>query len=126
MRANYADAAAIDALREGVGPAGRRLECLPGGTAGKPVMVTEFGGITFAPDSDIETWGYSVSSSPTEFVAHLSELVSALHASPVLAGFCYTQLTDTRQEANGLVDEQRVPKLPVESIRAIITGASRT
>jgi hypothetical protein len=31
-------------------------------------------------------------------------------------------LTDTLQEANGLVDEHRVPKLPVETIRAIITG----
>lgn len=122
LRTSYADAASIEAMRDGVGPAGRRLVALPAGTAGKPVMVTEFGGITFAPDSDIETWGYSVSGSATEFEEHLSELVSALHASPVLAGFCYTQLTDTRQEANGLVDEHRVPKLPVETLRAIVTG----
>jgi beta-galactosidase/beta-glucuronidase len=122
LRASYADAAAITAMREGVGPAGRRLEALPGGTSGTPVMVTEFGGITYAPDSDIETWGYSVSGSAAEFEQHLAELVSALQASPVLAGFCYTQLTDTRQEANGLVDEHRIPKLPVETIRAIITG----
>jgi hypothetical protein len=40
----------------------------------------------------------------------------------VLAGFCYTQLTDTMQEANGLLDERREPKLPVERLRRIVTG----
>jgi hypothetical protein len=40
----------------------------------------------------------------------------------VLAGFCYTQLTDTMQEANGLLDEDRRPQLPVERLRRIITG----
>jgi beta-galactosidase/beta-glucuronidase len=122
LAAHYADADAVDALRDGIGPSGRRLNALPGGTNGKPIMVTEFGGITFAPAADIETWGYSVVSSAADFEERLTELVSALHASPVLAGFCYTQLTDTLQEANGLVDEHRVPKLPVETIRAIITG----
>ena len=43
-----------------------------------------------------------------------------------LAGWCYTQLTDTAQETNGLVDEARVPKIPVERIRAIVEGAYGT
>ena len=122
LAANYADASAVAALEAGIGPAGRRLSALPGGTTGKPVMVTEFGGISFAPDADLDTWGYTSATNASEFEAKLRELVSAVQASPVLAGFCYTQLTDTRQEANGLVDENRVPKLPVETLRAIITG----
>ena len=40
----------------------------------------------------------------------------------MLAGFCYTQLTDTLQEANGLASADRVPKLPAEVIRGIVTG----
>jgi hypothetical protein len=39
-----------------------------------------------------------------------------------VAGFCYTQLTDTLQEANGLLDGHRNPKLPVELLRSFITG----
>lgn len=122
LGAGYADVAAVDALRDGIGPAGRRLVALPGGTTGKPVMVTEFGGISFAPDAADDTWGYAVATSAADLEARLRDVVSALRASPVLSGFCYTQLTDTLQEANGLTDEHRVPKLPVETIREIITG----
>jgi hypothetical protein len=44
--------------------------------------------------------------------------VSALLASPVVAGFCYTQLTDTAQERNGLLTEDRLPKIdPAEIAR---------
>lgn len=118
----YADAAAVDTLRDGIGPAGRRLVALPGGTNGKPVMVTEFGGISFAPGATESTWGYSVATSTTDLEARLRDLVSSLRSSPVLAGFCYTQLTDTLQEANGLTDEHRAPKLPIATIREIITG----
>ncbi|MDQ1531988.1 MAG: hypothetical protein QOE37_2093, partial [Microbacteriaceae bacterium] len=39
-----------------------------------------------------------------------------------LAGFCYTQLTDTLQEANGLLTEEREPKLPLAELRSMITG----
>jgi hypothetical protein len=45
-----------------------------------------------------------------------------VNASSELAGFCYTQLTDTRQETNGLCDQNRVPKLPAEDIARIIRG----
>ncbi|MDQ0726683.1 hypothetical protein [Microbacterium sp. W4I20] len=42
---------------------------------------------------------------------------------PVVTGFCYTQLTDTMQEANGLLRADRSPKLPVEVLRALVTGS---
>ncbi len=43
---------------------------------------------------------------------------------PDLAGYCYTQITDTLQETNGLLDENRNPKLPVEKLRDIIMRPS--
>ena len=41
-----------------------------------------------------------------------------------VAGFCYTQLTDTLPGANGLLAEEREPKLPLETIRSIIARPS--
>ena len=109
------------------GPAGRVIR-LPGGTdRGQPLLLTEFGGVRYTPalpedGAEERTWGYSTAADAEDFAARLTDLFSAVHGSPVLAGFCYTQLTDTMQEANGLLDEHRRPKLPMERLRAIITG----
>ena len=46
--------------------------------------------------------------------------MDAVKSSPVLGGYCWTQLTDTLQEANGLCDEHRVPKLPVEILKELM------
>lgn len=51
----------------------------------------------------------------------MSELISAVLSSPILAGFCYTQLTDTGLEVNGLCTVDRTPKIPVEEIRQIMS-----
>lgn len=40
-------------------------------------------------------------------------------ASPVIQGFCYTQLTDVEQEINGLLTFDREPKVPLTEIRNI-------
>ncbi|MBP0651119.1 hypothetical protein J8J40_29105, partial [Mycobacterium tuberculosis] len=37
---------------------------------------------------------------------------------------CYTQLTDTLQETNGLLDAERQPKLPIAALRALIVRPS--
>jgi beta-galactosidase/beta-glucuronidase len=119
----------IDALErlDEPGAAGRRTR-LPGGAErGQPLMLTEFGGVRYTPglsaeQADQRTWGYSTAVDAEDFARRLDDLLTAVHGSEVLAGFCYTQLADTLQEANGLLDEDRVPKLPVERLRAIITG----
>jgi hypothetical protein len=36
----------------------------------------------------------------------------------MFSGFCYTQFADTFQEANGLLNADRTPKLPFEVIAA--------
>ena len=60
--------------------------------------------------------------SDSEYAALLTGLFDALRASPEVAGFCYTQYMDTGQETNGLIYADGTPKLPVESIAAIVTG----
>ena len=66
------------------------------------------------------TWGYTTAAGPEDFEARLRRAFGALQASPHLAGFCYTQLTDTMQEANGLVDARRRPKIAAKVIREIV------
>ena len=39
-------------------------------------------------------------------------------ASPTLAGYVWTQLTDVQQEVNGLLYFDRTPKLPLATLRA--------
>ncbi len=126
MTERYRSAEAFQHVLNGFEQPGRRVR-LPGGTErGQPVMVTEFGGLRYTPDGGPDeakgTWGYSTVNNPDEFAARLSDWLDAVRASPVLAGFCYTQLTDTLQEANGLLDEDRNPKIAIERLRSIITG----
>ncbi|UBV44841.1 glycoside hydrolase family 2 (plasmid) [Deinococcus taeanensis] len=71
-----------------------------------PVMITEFGGIAFITDTQ-PGWGYSHARDDEAFLAHYESLLEATHDCQALAGFCYTQLTDTFQEKNGLLDEHR-------------------
>jgi hypothetical protein len=41
----------------------------------------------------------------------------------MFSGFCYTQFADTFQEANGLLNADRTPKLPLELISAATRNA---
>lgn len=43
----------------------------------------------------------------------------AIKNCPDICGYCYTQLSDVMQEANGLMDYERKPKADVEKIREI-------
>lgn len=120
LRERYGSVHAVDALVAGLGGPGRRM-LAPGTHVGDdPIMLTEFGGVRLGGSNG--DWGYSTAHSPEEFRERLEAIFDAIHASPVLAGFCYTQLTDTGQEVNGLCDENRVPKLDEEVIRAIVTA----
>jgi len=106
------------------GPGRRRV--LLGDTThtGQPIMVTEFGGLSYAPSGGERWFGYSTITSDEEYLSRFASLVTAIAEQPSLAGFCYTQLTDTLQEANGLLRADRTPKLPIEAIREIVTTPS--
>lgn len=98
----------------------RRRQLLVDDDRGQPVMLTEFGGISYHPAAGDNWMGYATVGSDDEYLHILRALFGAIYESPELAGFCYTQLTDTQQEKNGLYDEHRKPKLPVAALREII------
>jgi hypothetical protein len=101
------------------------------------VIISEFGGISFVVDDDHAEqparegafrdagWsGYGGVRSSEQLLAGYGELVTALLDSPAVVGFCWTQLTDTQQERNGLVTVGRRPKADIDRIREITTRVS--
>ena len=124
LRVNYADRESIAELVNGVGPQGRKILLGQPWSDDRPVMVTEFGGISLPLDAE-DAWGYAVVPNAQAYEERVTGLFEALEASPILAGFCYTQLTDTRQETNGLADENRTPKLPLDVIRGFVTSSAQ-
>lgn len=102
-------------------PGGRLLTIEGHAHAGQPIMLTEFGGIAFSEDAE-DTWGYTRSGDAQEFQRQYTELLSTVRSLKIMAGFCYTQFTDTYQEANGLLYMDRTPKFPLEAIRDATRG----
>jgi beta-galactosidase/beta-glucuronidase len=87
----------------------------------QPILLTEFGGIAFHRDR-AHTWGYSRVEDAADLARQYYKLLSAVRGSSLLAGFCYTQFTDTYQEANGLLYMDRTPKFPLEQIAIATRG----
>ena len=85
--------------------------------------IAKFGGIALTDKK--EDWGYSRSESSADFLERYHALLETVRSLPALAGFCYTQLTDTYQEANGLLFADRQPKAALEEIWTATTGAKR-
>jgi beta-galactosidase/beta-glucuronidase len=121
----YGTVDAIKQTLDGMNASRRRLLLLPEARTDQPVMLTEFGGLSYMPKSGDAWFGYATVGDADEYAALMKSLFDGIYESPHLAGFCYTQLTDTMQETNGLLDERRQPKLPVETLAAIIARPSR-
>lgn len=85
---------------------------------GEPIMITEYGGIAYKAD-EAEGWGYSAVKSADDLVAEYKKNTEVLLNSPVIQGFCYTQLTDVEQEINGLLTYDRQPKCDLKKIKEI-------
>lgn len=100
---------------------GGRLLLLGDGHAGQPVILSEFGGITLSSDPT-GTWGYSRADTSVGLAESYAALLGAVHSLPLLAGFCYTQFTDTYQEANGLLYADRTPKFELTEMAHITRG----
>jgi hypothetical protein len=102
-------------------PGGRQL-VIEGHPHGElPLMLTEFGGVALS-EARSGNWGYSVCATPEVFAQHFERLVQAVRNLALLAGFCYTQFSDTYQETNGLLFADRTPKMPIERIAAATTA----
>ncbi|WP_445442942.1 glycoside hydrolase family 2 protein [Clavibacter sp. km1a] len=101
--------------------------------AGQPFFVSEYGGIWWNPeeadasasagDADPEravSWGYGERvASVEEWHARFRGLTEVLLEDPRMFGYCFTQLTDTFQEQNGIYDFHRRPKFDIARIRAV-------
>ncbi len=118
LRQRYGSAEALEHTLTKVQPYYKNLMLRERVEVEAPLMVTEFGGITFDPDSEDFWNGYGAVTRVDELLERYTDLVTALLDSPVVAGFCYTQLTDTAQERNGLLDEHRKPKVDPTAIWA--------
>ena len=116
--------ASLDALKD-FKPAGKD-HYVNGYTPGlHPIMVTEFGGIKYSAeqhDSHDKNWGYTTVRTEDDLTSIITLLFRTLQNSKSIQGYCYTQLTDVATETNGLLDQKRRPKVPVEAIRSINEG----
>lgn len=88
---------------------------------GQPVIVSEFGGISFQEKQGYG-WGYSQASTEQDFLERYHAVLSPILKSPVVQGFCYTQLTDVEQETNGLLTYSRMPKIDPQLIKQVNEG----
>jgi beta-galactosidase/beta-glucuronidase len=121
LSSRFHETADLKDMLHGMGPARRRI-VLDGRELGdKPIMLTEFGGLSYMPKQGEKWHGYSTASDPADFEARLRDIFSAIAAMPHVAGYCYTQVSDTEQEVNGLLTASRSPKLPFETLREITT-----
>jgi hypothetical protein len=102
-------------------PGGRLLTLDGVEHRGQPIMLTEFGGIAYGRERQ-KTWGYSRAETPEQFAEQYRALVDVARSLSMLAGFCYTQFTDTYQEVNGLLYADRTPKFPIDEIAEATRG----
>ena len=100
-------------------PAGRILTLDGFPHRGQPIVLTEFGGIAYDTGKHEDgTWGYSRADTAAGFLDHYRRLLEVVNETHLFSGFCYTQFADTFQEANGLLNADRTPKIPLEQISA--------
>jgi hypothetical protein len=125
LRARYGTAAALSESLRTSRPHDRRLLLDGFVRSTQPVVLSEFGGISYPPQSGKPWSGYSVAEDAGSFLETYRDLVSSVLGSTALAGFCYTQLADTEQESNGLLTAERQPKVDPDRIAEITSGASR-
>lgn len=117
LRERYATLASTLAAR----PAKRDLYVQGFAHRGEPILITEFGGIAYQKDAQ-NGWGYTTASGDEDFIQRYQDVVAGVLASPVIQGFCYTQLTDVEQEINGLLTYDRQPKVDLALLGAITQG----
>ncbi len=104
-------------------PGGRELLLGADAQGDTPMVLSEFGGITIANDRG--EWGYSMCRTGEELQARYEALMDVVRDLAMFCGSCYTQFTDTYQEANGLLRADRTPKFPLEAIYNATRGGPR-
>ncbi len=137
-RAHWATGLAPNGRRAVVGTDDHDAREQVGAMLRRPFVLSEFGGVSILPDRAAsggdadrgdgaqpeEDWGYQMVADMREYEHHLADLFDAMRDGERMgmAGWCFTQLTDTQQEVNGLVTASRTPKLPIARLREIVSG----
>ena len=124
LATRYASLDSVPAVLAALRPGGRAVTIDGHPHAGQPIVVSEFGGIALSAQ-DGGAWGYARASDADDLARRYAALCEQLRASPMLAGFCYTQFADTYQEANGLLFADRTPKFDLDRV-AVATRGERT
>lgn len=89
---------------------------------GGPIFASEYGGIKWDIEGNIQSWGYgNAPQTEEEFIERYRGLTETLLNNPRIMGLCYTQLYDVEQEKNGLYTYNRVPKFDMEIFKKINT-----
>lgn len=110
----------VDTILDGNPGADRIVTACGFNHRGKPMLLTEYGGIAMAKDSGDGNWGYNGAAKDEEaFLKRFEAITQAFKHMPGFVGYCYTQLTDVFQEVNGLLDMDRNPKASIDEIRRI-------
>lgn len=121
LSSRYGSAQSVSALFDTLGPEVRTLTLDEFDSDARAIVLSECGGIMLAEDAP-EAYGYGNAPTIESWLEQVCELCRAVLYSPVICGYCWTQLTDTFQEANGLVHMDRTPKAPLKRLRAALVG----
>lgn len=95
---------------------------------GQPICLSEFGGIAIVDEQQrragnaAQPWGYQHCRTQPEFQQLVCDLIDTARTTEMFSGFCYTQFADTFQEQNGLLREDRTPKIPFATIATAVRG----
>ncbi|WP_226527136.1 glycoside hydrolase family 2 protein [Metabacillus niabensis] len=83
----------------------------------QPIIISEYGGIAFNSEKG---WGYGNQvKNEEDFLKRYESITQGIKDTPYISGFCYTQITDVQQEINGLLNEDRTPKVDLTKIKEI-------
>lgn len=88
----------------------------------QPIILSEVGGFLLIPEGIAQEKRdklynyYGSFQTPEELYKKYRDLVQGLAQLHFISGFCYTQLTDTFQEINGLLTFDRKPKISIKKI----------
>lgn len=99
-------------------PAGRNIFADGYAYHGQPILLTEFGGISYST-SPSNGWGYTATSSLAEFEETLNRIYKSIRNSTAIVGYCYTQLYDVESEQNGLLNYDRSYKFNSKIFKAL-------
>lgn len=103
-------------------PWGKRLLARNSQYHGQPIVLSEVGGFLMLPENasaqelDHLYGDYGTTVNSEELLEKYRDLMQGLSELHFICGFCYTQLTDIEQEANGLLSYDRRPKIEPELI----------